>query len=94
MEPTTVRGRRYTIRGRVQGVGFRFFVQQAGTELGVGGWVRNRPDRSVEAHAEGDVEQLAAFRAALHKGPPLSRVDDVQEAPATVKGDPVFRITS
>jgi acylphosphatase len=75
-------------------VGFRYFVQQTGSRLGVGGWVRNRADGSVEAHAEGDEATLESFRTALAKGPPLSRVDDVQEAPAPLKGDPVFRITS
>jgi len=86
--------RRYTVRGRVQGVGFRYFVRQVGSELGVGGWVRNRADGSVEAHGEADEAILASFEAALGKGPPLARVDSVQPAPATLKGDPVFRITS
>ena len=78
----------------MQGVGFRYFVQQTGSALGVGGWVRNRADGSVEAHAEADEELLTSFRAALEKGPPLSRVEAVHEAPAPLKGDPVFRITS
>jgi acylphosphatase len=94
METPMSRARRYTVRGRVQGVGFRYFVQQAGSALGLGGWVRNRSDGSVEAHAEGDEPTLARFREALEKGPPLSRVDDVHEAPAPLSGDEVFRITS
>jgi acylphosphatase len=93
MEPKSTLARRYRIQGRVQGVGFRYFVQQTGARLGVGGWVRNRADGSVEAHAEADEELLALFRAELEKGPPLSRVDAVHEAPAALKGDPVFRIT-
>ncbi len=86
--------RRYTVSGRVQGVGFRYFVQRTATELGVGGWVRNRPDGSVEAHGEGTPDLLTAFRAALEQGPPVSRVDSVHESPATVRGDGTFRITS
>ncbi|MBI1357821.1 MAG: acylphosphatase [Acidobacteria bacterium] len=86
--------RRYVVRGRVQGVGFRYFVQQAGTRLKVGGWVKNRADGSVEAHAEGPPEALAAFREALGKGPPLSRVDAIHESPTTTGGDGVFRIVS
>lgn len=89
-----MQAKRYTVRGRVQGVGFRYFVQRTASELQVGGWVRNRADGSVEAHAEADAETLARFRAALEKGPRLSRVDAVHEAPAALTGDEVFRITS
>ena len=88
-----IQSRRYVVRGRVQGVSFRYFVQQAGTRLGVGGWVKNRADGSVEAHAEGSAAQLAAFRAELEKGPPLARVDEIHESPASVSGDTAFRIT-
>ena len=94
MSSADIRARRYAIRGRVQGVGFRHFVQQTGRELGVAGWVRNRPDGSVEAHAEAAEESLAAFRRALGQGPPLARVEDIHEAPAPIEGDDAFRITS
>ncbi len=69
---------RYRITGRVQGVGFRFFTRQAAQELGVGGWVRNCRDGSVEAVAVGSQEQLAAFEEAIGRGPAGSRVTAVE----------------
>lgn len=65
------------VEGRVQGVGFRYFVSQAASELGVRGWVRNRWDGSVELVAEGAPEALAKLAAALRKGPRSSVVTDV-----------------
>lgn len=94
MSEETDSARRYTIRGRVQGVGFRYFTQQLGSQLGLVGWVKNRADGSVEAHAEGLAEKLAAFRAGLEQGPRLARVDEVHEAPAARRGGTAFRITS
>ncbi len=81
-KPEAVMIRRYVVSGRVQGVGFRYFVQRAATELGVTGWVRNRADRTVEAEAAGAAEQLEGFEAALRSGPPLARVDRVVVSPA------------
>lgn len=66
-----------TVRGRVQGVGFRSWTRRTARALGLAGWVRNLPDGSVEVCAEGEGETLAVFRAALHQGPPFSRVDGV-----------------
>jgi acylphosphatase len=74
--------RRYVVRGRVQGVGFRFFVEREAHTLGVAGWVRNNPDGSVEVMAMGTEEQLSALRAKLQKGPRAARVDQVDEAEA------------
>lgn len=71
---------RFRIRGRVQGVGFRYFVLRAARALGVGGWVRNCRDGSVEAVAQGDADALARFRAELRQGPPGSRVEEIAEA--------------
>lgn len=76
--------RGYVVRGRVQGVGFRWFVQRAGRRLGLGGHVRNLPDGSVEVHARGSAEGLAALEEALRNGPPASRVD----ALTGIAGDP------
>jgi acylphosphatase len=85
--------RRYIVRGRVQGVGFRWFVDHEARQLGVAGWVRNNYDGSVEALAMGSEEQLAALSRKLHQGPRASRVDDVQESPAEpVAGLTTFRI--
>jgi acylphosphatase len=69
--------RRFVITGRVQGVGFRWFAHDAAVREGVGGWVRNLPDGSVEAELEGDVEAVGRVEAALRRGPSASRVDSV-----------------
>ena len=69
--------RGWIVRGRVQGVGFRWFVQRAGGHLGLGGHVRNLPDGSVEVHARGPAGALEALERALRDGPPSARVDAV-----------------
>jgi acylphosphatase len=71
--------RRYLITGRVQGVGFRWFVEREARGIGVGGWVRNNDDGAVEVLASGSAEQLARMRKTLEQGPRASRVDEVQE---------------
>ena len=71
------------ITGRVQGVGFRWFVVSEGRRLGVAGWVRNNPDGSVELEAEGSSSELASLRTRVAKGPPAARVESVQEMVAT-----------
>jgi acylphosphatase len=70
--------RRYIISGRVQGVGFRYFTQQAAVRENLHGWVRNLPDGRVEAGAEGDVEALERFERALRYGPPGARVEQLE----------------
>ena len=69
------------VRGRVQGVGFRWFVRERARELGVRGWVRNRSDGSVEVEAEGDVASLEELRRTLAKGPAGAQVSGVDELP-------------
>lgn len=69
--------RRFVLRGRVQGVGFRFFADQAARVEGLHGWVTNRVDGSVEISAEGDREALDRFENRIRQGPPGARVDDV-----------------
>jgi acylphosphatase len=76
--------RRYTVSGRVQGVGFRYFVEDAAEKIGIRGFVRNRRDGSVEVYAIGTQEQLKKLRQALEKGPMMSRVSSVQEEPDAV----------
>jgi acylphosphatase len=71
--------RRFLVKGRVQGVGFRYFAVQAARRTGVKGTVRNLSDGSVEAIAEGSLGNLAAFRLALAKGPSFSRVTSIDE---------------
>ena len=67
------------VRGRVQGVGFRWFVHREAAELGLRGWVRNTDSGEVEIVAAGDAEDLADLRTELHKGSRGSRVDAVIE---------------
>lgn len=69
--------RRYVLRGRVQGVGFRYFAEFAARVEGIHGWVANRSDGSVEVSAEGDVEALQRFESKLRHGPPGARVQQV-----------------
>ena len=69
----------FLIQGRVQGVGFRWFVQREANELELRGWVRNTEDGEVEVVAAGHPEDLAEFRASLKRGPRGSRVDRVIE---------------
>jgi len=64
--------------GRVQGVGFRYFVRTAATRLGVTGWVRNDRDGSVRVEAEGSALRLNQLLEALRLGPSLSFVHDVK----------------
>jgi len=67
------------VRGRVQGVGFRWFVLKQARSLGLTGQVRNRPDGTVEAEAEGARSALEAWLQRLHEGPMGARVERVHE---------------
>jgi acylphosphatase len=85
--------RRFLVRGRVQGVGFRWFVEREAHVLGIAGWVRNNSDSSVEVFAVGTREQLSGLRMRLREGPRAARVDDVEEFDAKpVPGLTTFRI--
>ena len=86
--------RRFLVRGRVQGVGFRYFVVERARELGLTGFARNLPDGSVEVRAAGSAEGLAELARALEEGPALSRVEGVREEETPI--DPAwteFRIS-
>jgi len=76
--------RRYFVSGLVQGVGYRYFTQDAAESLHLTGFVRNLRDGRVEAYAIGTPEQLAQFRARLEKGPRLSNVEHVAEQSADI----------
>jgi len=65
------------VSGRVQGVGFRYYVQQAAVLLKLVGWVRNRWDGCVEVVAEGSHTQLLQLLGLLYQGPPSAEVEDV-----------------
>ena len=87
-------GRRYIVKGRVQRVGFRFFVETAAQREGIQGYVRNQHDGSVEIVAEGDADALQRFEMAVRRGPSGARVDDVDTTDVGATGRFVgFRIT-
>ena len=89
----TTEARRFLVRGRVQGVDYRWFVEREAHVLGIAGWVRNNADGSVEVLAMASREQLAALRSRLREGPRAARVDDVEEAQTKpVAGLTTFRI--
>lgn len=69
---------RIVVRGRVQGVGFRYYTQDLARALGIAGWVRNLPNGDVESMARLDGTMGGRFMAGLRRGPPASRVEDVQ----------------
>ena len=69
--------KRFLVSGRVQGVGFRYFVQDHASVEGLHGYVRNLPDGRVEAVIEGDEESVVRIERALRRGPSSARVDDV-----------------
>ena len=93
MKPDSIQARRFLIRGRVQGVGFRWFVEREAHILQIAGWVRNDPDGSVEVLAVGTRDQLAGLRSRLQEGPRAARVDDVEESEAElVRGLNSFQV--
>jgi acylphosphatase len=81
-ERISVQARRFLVRGRVQGVGFRWFVEREAHMLQIAGWVRNNPDGSVEVLAQGTRDQLAGLYMRLREGPRAARVDAVEASQA------------
>ena len=81
-EKSLTLARRFLVRGRVQGVGFRWFAEREAHILQIAGWVRNNPDGSVEVLAMGTREQLAGLRSRLQEGPRAARIDDIEESEA------------
>lgn len=85
--------RHYTIQGRVQGVFFRDSTRQKARELGLGGWVRNRPDGTVEAVAQGSESALGELEQWFRQGgPPAARVDDVAVTDTAEESHAEFRV--
>ena len=70
---------RAIVRGDVQGVGFRYFVQRRAWQEALAGWVRNRPDGTVECVAQGPREAIDRLLTALREGPAMAGVDGVDE---------------
>jgi len=70
--------RKYIVIGKVQGVGYRFFTEEVARSLSLIGWVQNMPDGSVECLAAGENSSLENFEKKIRKGPPLSRVVNME----------------
>ena len=83
---------RFVVQGRVQGVGYRYFVMRAAANLGVSGFARNRPDGSVEVVAEGSDEVLRDLEETLRQGPAFAQVTGIDRAPIAPRGDQGFHI--
>ena len=86
--------RRYHVRGRVQGVGFRFYVRERAALEGLAGWVRNHEDGSVEVEVEGERDAVERLERALSHGPAGARVEavDIQDLdPAGRRGFEIRR---
>jgi acylphosphatase len=82
----------YFIRGRVQGVGFRYFVERMAAELSLTGYTRNLDDGRVEVYAVGSSENLVELTQRLWKGPRFADVRGVEEQDAAVRRYASFRI--
>ena len=78
---------RFLVRGRVQGVGFRWFVRRHGERLGLVGVARNLADGRVEVLASGPEEALSALEALLRDGPSAARVEQVLREPADLSDE-------
>jgi len=87
-----ITARRWLLRGRVQGVGFRWFAQRAAAELGLTGYARNLDDGRVEVYAAGPAAQLDRMAAMLHCGPRVADVRGVEEQECPVQELSSFRI--
>lgn len=88
-----IEARRFLVTGRVQGVGFRWFVEREAHMLGVAGWVRNNADGRVEVFAQGTPAQLAGLHGRLREGPRAARVDHVEAFEAKINDSAkTFRI--
>jgi len=88
----SVGARRYLVSGRVQGVGYRYYVVREAKAMGLAGWVRNLADGRVEALAVGDDTTLHAFEGRLWQGPPHARVSALDSEPAAPTDWTEFRV--
>jgi acylphosphatase len=83
---------RYIVRGRVQGVGYRYFVMREAAALGVSGFARNLPDGTVEVIAEAADDVLDLFEDRLRQGPSFASVKDLDRSEVATRGDQGFHI--
>jgi acylphosphatase len=82
----------FVVDGRVQGVGFRYFVVREAQALGLAGWVRNLPDGRVEVLASGEPDIVSAFEGRLWEGPPHAKVTSVETRNAEAPQYAGFRV--
>ncbi len=82
----------YRVRGRVQGVGFRYFVEHSAKALDIRGWVRNDDDGSVEVYAVGTLAQLSDLAGLLWQGPRWAEVRGVDENEAALEDHSGFSV--
>jgi len=80
------------VRGRVQGVGYRYFVMREAERLGIAGFVRNLPDGGVEVVAEGTDAAMRDLEEGLREGPAFSQVEGVEREAIASRGDRGFHI--
>lgn len=80
------------VRGVVQGVGFRYTTRERAHALGLNGWVRNRPDGSVEAEIEGNAASVDAMVEWMRQGPPGAEVTSVDVSDRPLAGDAAFEV--
>ena len=92
MKQSPASARRWFVSGRVQGVGFRSFVQQAAAQIGLRGWVRNEADGRVQVFATGTPDQLDRLAAQLYQGPRLSEVRTVDQQEASAESHTSFEV--
>ena len=83
---------RYVVRGRVQGVGYRYFVMREAAALGVAGFARNLADGTVEVVAEADDDVLNRFEDRLRQGPSFATVSALDRSAIAARGDQGFHI--
>ena len=83
---------RYVVQGRVQGVGYRYFVLRHAEELGLAGYARNMPDGTVEVLAEGDTNALDKLEERLREGPSFAHVSGVDRLAIEERGASGFHV--
>jgi acylphosphatase len=84
--------RQFVVYGRVQGVGFRYFVQNEAMQLGLSGYVKNRADGTVEVRASGDSKQVEDLKGRIAEGPRWARVDRIDESETAMARRDGFRV--
>lgn len=84
--------KRVSVSGRVQGVAYRAWTEEAARRNGVAGWVRNEPDGTVTAHLEGADGAIDALISEMHDGPGPAVVEGVEVAEVPPEGTPGFRV--